>query len=131
MQSHQTLAHRRQAGQNLVELGLLLPMLILMLGILFDMGRAFNAYIVMTNAAREAARVGAVTPSDTAGITTAALGEMQRGGLSTSLTQVQISTDYGTREVRVTLTYSFPLLGSMIFSGQPVLLQRGVSMVIL
>ncbi len=131
MQDRECGARGRESGQNLVELGLLLPILILMLGILFDLGRAFNAYLVITNAAREAARVGAVTPSNASAMQAAALDEVQRGGLDPALAQAQVSVDYGTRVVQVTVTYQFPLLGAMIFGGQPVLLQRGVSMVIL
>ena len=49
-----------QLGQNLAEFALLLPLLLtLVLGTL-DIGRAFYTYVSLTNAAREAARYGAL-----------------------------------------------------------------------
>jgi hypothetical protein len=57
-------------GQNLVELALVMPILILILVGLVDLGRMFNAYIVITNAARVGARYGSEHPTDVAGIRT-------------------------------------------------------------
>lgn len=52
--------HGKQLGQNLAEFALLLPLLLtLVLGTL-DLGRCFYTYVAMTNAAREAARYGAL-----------------------------------------------------------------------
>jgi len=52
----------RQRGQNLVELALVAPLLIALFIGVADLGRAFHAFIVMENAAREAARYGASFP---------------------------------------------------------------------
>ncbi|NPV08792.1 MAG: hypothetical protein HPY83_12635 [Anaerolineae bacterium] len=51
-----------QQGQNLAELALVLPLLILLFVGIADLGRAFHAFIVVENAAREAARYGASYP---------------------------------------------------------------------
>lgn len=48
--------HRRERGQSLVETAVVLPILLLLLAAVVDFGRAFDAYIVLTNAAREGAR---------------------------------------------------------------------------
>jgi len=48
------------AGQTLVEFSLILPIMLLMLFALVDFGRGFYTWLVLTNAAREGARVGAV-----------------------------------------------------------------------
>lgn len=50
--------HRR--GQTLVEFGLILPVFVLLLMGIFDMGRAVYAYNTISNAAREAVRVAIV-----------------------------------------------------------------------
>lgn len=50
---------RSDAGQTLVEFALILPVMILMLFALVDFGRGFYSWLVVTNAAREGARVGA------------------------------------------------------------------------
>jgi Flp pilus assembly protein TadG len=48
------------AGQSLVEVAFVLPVLLLMLLGIFDFGRAIYAYNAVSNAAREAARVAIV-----------------------------------------------------------------------
>lgn len=58
----------REHGQSLVEFGLALPVLILVLVAVVDLGRAFYTYVAITNAAREGARYGASFPFDTSGI---------------------------------------------------------------
>jgi Flp pilus assembly protein TadG len=65
-------------GQSLVEFALALPLLVLLVAIAADVGRAFTAYIELGNMAREGARYGAISPAtavDSAGIRTAAVGE--------------------------------------------------------
>ena len=47
---------RSERGSNLVEFALVLPLLVLILAGMADIGRAFNSYMVITNAAREGAR---------------------------------------------------------------------------
>ena len=51
-------AGRDEKGQSIVEIALLLPILALLLVVVIDAARAFDAYIVLTNAAREGARYG-------------------------------------------------------------------------
>ena len=53
---------RRERGQSLVETAIVFPILLLLLAAVVDFGRAFDAYIVLTNAAREGARWGSVNP---------------------------------------------------------------------
>lgn len=52
-------------GQSMVEFALILPLLVLVLVGIFDIGRAFFAYIAITNAAREGARVFTFKPDAT------------------------------------------------------------------
>jgi len=49
-----------EAGQSLVEFAMVLPLFLLLLFALVDFGRAFYSWMVITNAAREGARAGAV-----------------------------------------------------------------------
>ncbi|ACX52170.1 TadE family protein [Ammonifex degensii KC4] len=57
---------REEKGQAAVELALTLPLLLLILFALVEFGRVFFAYLVITNAAREGARLAAVGGSDVA-----------------------------------------------------------------
>ncbi|MDQ1301618.1 MAG: hypothetical protein QG637_1540 [Chloroflexota bacterium] len=54
---------RKERGSNLVETALALPVLLLLLAGVADVGRAFSDYIILTGAAREGARYGAYFPS--------------------------------------------------------------------
>ncbi|MGE0598266.1 MAG: TadE/TadG family type IV pilus assembly protein [Dehalococcoidia bacterium] len=51
---------RTEAGQALVEFTMILPIFLLLLFGLVDFGRAFYTWLIVTNAAREGARVAAV-----------------------------------------------------------------------
>ncbi len=83
---------RTSPGQALVEFALVLPILALLTVIAVDFGRVFFSYIQITNAAREAAAFGAVTPALTTEIENAALREANvqgQGGES----PIQVSTE--------------------------------------
>jgi Flp pilus assembly protein TadG len=45
-----------QRGQSPVEMAVVVPILLILLAAIIDTGRAFDAYIVLTNASREGAR---------------------------------------------------------------------------
>ncbi|MEP6871684.1 MAG: TadE/TadG family type IV pilus assembly protein [Anaerolineaceae bacterium] len=49
-----------ETGQSLVEFAMVLPLFLVLLFGLVDFGRAFYSWILITNAAREGARAGAV-----------------------------------------------------------------------
>jgi Flp pilus assembly protein TadG len=56
---------RRQEGQSMVEVALVLPVLLLILLGIFDFGRAIFAYNLVSNAAREGARAAIVDQNPT------------------------------------------------------------------
>ena len=77
-----TLADRRDRGQAVIELALTLPLLLVIVLGVFDFGLMFQKYEVVTNAAREGARVG-VLPDYTPALARArALDYMAVGGLT-------------------------------------------------
>ncbi|HLE59087.1 MAG TPA: TadE family protein, partial [Candidatus Limnocylindria bacterium] len=51
---------RSRRGQTLVEFALILPIFLLVLVGIFDMGRAVYAYNTISNASRQAVRLGIV-----------------------------------------------------------------------
>ncbi|HQJ51071.1 MAG: TadE-like protein [Chloroflexi bacterium ADurb.Bin180] len=63
-----------QRGQEMVEAAFILPILILLLLIVVDLGRAFYTYITVIDAAREGARYG-VASQDSADICARAMAE--------------------------------------------------------
>jgi hypothetical protein len=56
-------ARRRERGQTLVELALILPVLLLIVLVAIDFGRAFFGYVVLTNASRIGANFAASHPA--------------------------------------------------------------------
>jgi Flp pilus assembly protein TadG len=52
----------RSKGQSMVEFAMILPLFVLFIIGIFDLGRAFFAYIAITNAAREGTRVASFWP---------------------------------------------------------------------
>jgi hypothetical protein len=112
---------RSERGQSLVELALVLPLLILLLSGMVDLGRAFYGYISITNGAREGARHFGQSPlSPTIG--SVAVSEALNGGapLSSCVPTVDPPlNDWDGQMVRVTVRCTFtPLLWSGAFTLQ-------------
>ena len=69
----------RERGQAMVETALALPILLLLMVGIFEVGRAYETWQVLTNAAREGARMS-VTPSGSQVATTALVREYMANG---------------------------------------------------
>ena len=76
-------AHRRP-GQALVEFALVLPLFLLLVAGMVDIGMGLNSSITVTNAAREGARLGIVNPN-------AAAIEARARGMGTRLDQTALT----------------------------------------
>ena len=112
-------AAREDAGQSLVEFAMVLPVLLAVVIGIFEFGRAWNVYQVITNAAREGAR-RAVVP------TTASEGEVEdviqdyldSAALDGDLADVSVDGfDSGTGTpvtVQVDYPYQFQFLGPIV-----------------
>lgn len=123
--------HDNVRGQSLVEFALLLPLLILILVGVLDLGRAFNSYIVITNAARNGAYYGSMNPSDSTGIVQRVLGETQGSGVTLTSDNVTV-TSGGTvgTPVQVTVRYDFHMLTSFLPGLQTIHLASQTEMMI-
>ena len=122
---------RESRGQSLVEFALCLPVLVLIFIGVFDLGRAFHSYIIITNSAREGAFYASMHPTDTTGIRARAVAEAQASGIQISAADVQVSTT-GTSGAPVTVqvSHSFHLLWSVVVPGQVIPLRSSVQMVV-
>lgn len=117
-----------QIGQGLVEFALLFPVLLLILLGAVDLGRAFDAYVNITNASREGARYGSTHPTNTVGITTTVTNELSGLAVqsiavecappppSTSFSAGNCSTPTKGDQIRVTVTTSFQFLTLFLFN---------------
>lgn len=107
-----------ERGSELIEFALVAPILILLLAGIFDFGMMFRSFEVVTNAAREGARVG-VLPGyqDTdvqARVDTYLAASGLTGPRTTTVLAVPVATPAGTftaRSVLVNYTYQFVILG--------------------
>jgi Flp pilus assembly protein TadG len=110
----------REKGQSLIEMAFLVPILLVLLAAVVDAGRAFDAYIVLTNAAREGARYGSFFPWDTAA-TAPAVQQLVVDDVVGSGTNITRMDDFqlsnvtvegigmGSTAVTVTVSYDFGL----------------------
>ena len=102
-------ACRRERGANLIEFALSITLLLVILGGVVDVGRAFHSYVTITNAAREGARHGSKYPRDDENIREAVLREAENSGVDLEREGADIAIEYdansGTHLVRVTVSY--------------------------
>lgn len=109
---------REQRGQALVEFALILPLLMLVLFGIVEFGRAWNAKQVLTDAAREGARlavVGDPTIILESQVTDRVKEKIARGGFDASQVEVEYPDGFheGTGEitsVQVSMPYRFVVL---------------------
>ncbi len=119
MKTRNTNSHR---AQGLLEFAIILPVLLLLLMLIFDVGRAVYAYSVIYNAAREGARYGIIHPTEVCTQYTGAEAQARRltSGLDSDPTVLQVACSTtntpGAFEVRVRYTFSAatPLLGQLL-----------------
>ena len=112
---------RRESGQALVEFALIAPLLLLLVLGVVEFGRAWNAYQVLTDAAREGARTGVVanlvvTEDSVRGLVS---GSLDRAGLdpaSATITLQGWRTGRGT-PLELTVQYPYDLVWLRPFLG--------------
>ena len=122
---------RSESGQALVEFAISALVLVLIFLGVFDLGRAFNSYIVITNAAREGAYYGALHPSDASGIQSRAVAEAQGSGVALSTANVSIATSGGQgTPMVVQVYYDFRLFSGVVPGVSTIRLRSRAEMVI-
>lgn len=120
MGSAWTMRRRRTIGDddgaNAVEFALVLPVLVLLLIGIMQFGQAFSAYLAVTHAAREGARLASVDKFDSGVVATRAVPLTIAGGLVVSGPTVYADDGFG-ESVEVAVSYPFtldvPLWGRM------------------
>ncbi len=110
---------RRQRGQELAEYALALPVILLILMSILDLGRVVYVYSALHNSVREGARYGIIYPTDVVTIETVVRAKaVGLNPLELSVTVVQ--PDLQTIQVRA--TYQFiaitPIVGALVGANQ-------------
>ena len=103
---------RNQKGAALLETAITLPLVLLVCVSVFEFGRAYQTWQVLTNAAREGARVAVLSESTDAEVTGAVKAYMQGGQLpSAALANISVErmVPFATSNTasRVTISYPF------------------------
>lgn len=109
---------RSQKGAALVEAAVVIPLLLLVSVAIFEFGRAYQTWQVITNAAREGARVAVLPSATSTGVQQRVRDYMQAGQLSrwstASITVESAATltvnGAPTSASRVTVNYPFTFL---------------------
>jgi len=92
--------YRNQKGAALLEAAITIPLILMVCVGIFEFGRAYQTWQVLTNAAREGARAAVIVGTTDADVTTRVRNYMQGGALP----------NYAT--ATVTITRPVPLTGS-------------------
>jgi Flp pilus assembly protein TadG len=108
--------HDAERGAAAVEFALVVPLLVLLVVAIFEFGRAYHAQIALTAAAREGARVMAVTnrSADAISATRAAAPTL---ALSDGQIEVNPSSCSAGSNVTVRVTYPLSMITGLLGSG--------------
>jgi hypothetical protein len=112
-------ARRRERGMAMVELAILLPLLLTILFAVMEFGIAFQRWQVVSNAAREGARIAAVRTAscDTAAVTATVTRYVQAAGIEPADIQLEQNVCVPSGEVvtvGVTYPFRFPVLTNLV-----------------
>jgi len=120
----------RERGAGLIELALVLPMLLLMFAAIVDFGLLFQRYAVISNAAREGARIAVLPGYSQTDVQNRVTQYVQQStgdstlSPTTTVTTVSIKPSgtapaFSAAQVNVSLTHSYLVIGpvSALFGG--------------
>jgi len=106
---------KSQKGQSLVEFALVIPVFVVILLGIIEFGRLWEVSNILTSAAREGARVAAVTGPDVSRATTAAQTVLSAGSITGAT--VTVVGPNSANDVSVTIAYVYSPLTGSIFPG--------------
>lgn len=102
---------RNERGAALLETAITIPLILAVCVAIFEFGRAYQTWQVLTNAAREGARVAILAETTDAQVTTAVRNYMQSGQLSkydSASVSVERTVPFGSNTAsKITVTYPF------------------------
>lgn len=113
---------KSEKGQSLLEFALILPVLLIVLAGLLDLGRLYFAYVAVTDAAGEGAAYGAIHPDDIDEIIARA--QEATGGMieiDEGMVTIENNPSGLSQAISVEVSYEFtlatPLIGAMLPDG--------------
>jgi Flp pilus assembly protein TadG len=126
MTTMRTNLRRNERGAALIEAAITIPIILLIAVGIFEFGRAYQTWQVLTNAAREGARQAILSDKTDADIQTTVQNYLHAGGLpgySTAAVVIDRNVALGTNTAsRITVNYPFNF---MVLDGVAKLVARG------
>ena len=117
---------RNQRGAALLETAITMPIILLVSVGIFEFGRAYQTWQVLTNAAREGARQAVLIDKTDADVRTTVQNYMKAGGLpkfATAGVVIERNVPLGTNTAsKITVNYPFQF---MVLNGVAKLISRG------
>jgi Flp pilus assembly protein TadG len=110
-------------GDEVIEFALIFPVLLIVLAGMFDFGLAINQYAIVTNAAREGARVAAMPGWQTENVEARVAAYAEASGLDPAALDTTVDFDAGVTagsrsvaavKVSVTYAYDYMLIDSLV-----------------
>jgi Flp pilus assembly protein TadG len=108
-----TKLRKNQRGAALIETAFTIPIILLISVSIFEFGRAYQTWQVLTNAAREGARIAILTDKTDADVQAAVKGYMTSGGLpiGSAVVNVDRNVAMGSNTAsRITVNYPFQFI---------------------
>jgi Flp pilus assembly protein TadG len=102
---------RNQKGAALLETAITLPLVLLVTVSIFEFGRAYQTWQVLTNAAREGARVAILSDATDGQVTSAVRNYMNSGQLpqaDTASVAIERTVPFGASNTASRITVSYP-----------------------
>lgn len=107
------LSGRQERGQSLVEMAIIMPLLLIIMAGVFDFGLVLHSYVVVVNAAREAAIAGAAAQMSDNQLRTLMNDELARGGIRNGTATFVIAYakkgNPAEQNLMIDLSYAVPL----------------------
>jgi Flp pilus assembly protein TadG len=105
---------KKEKGQSVVEFALVVPILILLLFGIIEFGRIYETINVITSAAREGARVAAVTAPNGSAVNSAVNAVLQAGQVAGPAT-ITIAGPNAASQITVTVQVQYvPITGNIV-----------------
>ena len=121
---------KKSGGQSIMEFAITIPLLLIMLVFIFDLGRATFYYSSITNSAREGARYGIINPDNSNGIRTRV--REYSFGIDPANLVVTVVKDTDENSITVGVTYKFipatPLVGPFLGGDDGITFQTQTTM---
>lgn len=116
---------RTESGNAVIEFALILPLLLLVVFGITELGRALMTVNLLTSAAREGARVASVTGADSTAVTARVMQVLDAANITPAENGITISGPDANKAITVTVETDFEILSAKILPVQGIIRLRG------